>query len=247
LITLILLLCFLLLCMHWWEWFADLLSDCIGFLIRLSNGIVTNISSLPFATSQEIWMETMDLILLYLTIVSAFLIFKKRARWIGIIGLASLSLFMMIWQIHKYYQSNHQHIMVVYQSSSGTYIDLIDGVSCLSYLISERSDQKLKENIGNNFRSKSGIKRRKIKRITCSSESNLVIECPSITLIVGMPSLQILNHNSDKPLFIICDGLPKASISGKPITKWIIKKEKPPSHSEHTWYLKKSGAFIHKF
>ena len=110
----------------WFKSFALIIGLIIEKLIRLLNVFVLSVNELPFATWENIQINIVQSILLYLFLIAiAYWWFNKKKKYL-LVGVAFLLLFFGIRTI-DFLKKNNQQKLIVYNVPSHTAMDIIEG------------------------------------------------------------------------------------------------------------------------
>ncbi|HEY4788967.1 MAG TPA: ComEC/Rec2 family competence protein, partial [Bacteroidales bacterium] len=122
-----------------WNWITMILGKVFNFLVWLLNKVVLTIESLPYALTKGIYINWIDVCLLYIlvTFITLFLLKRKSfyliASTVAILGLSTHSL------IIKYNQSTSKEI-IVYNNNENPVIQFREGNKS-TWLIGNRTPQ----------------------------------------------------------------------------------------------------------
>jgi len=131
---------------------AGLLIKVLTFLVKSMNSISIGIESLPFSVSNNLYINTLQLVLLYFIIISLLVFFFQSKNYkhlfqalVGIIVFTGFNLFSDI-------QSNKQQELIIYNINKATAINIIDGkYNILFANLDSISNDKIKYTAQNNL------------------------------------------------------------------------------------------------
>jgi competence protein ComEC len=107
---------------------SGLISKLLVIMIKILNGSIHTIESMPFSVSRGIYINTFEMVALFIIIVSFLYFFVHRRKPSLIFGLFVLCLVFVSFTIKKFDHLSQKKI-VVYSVKNHTAIDFIDGKS----------------------------------------------------------------------------------------------------------------------
>lgn len=105
---------------------ASLLGSGITIFAHIFNSIIYRLQQLNFTSFHTLTLTGGQLLLLYLTIILSGVALMRKNKKLILPSLASFTLFLALVCINKW-QSLQQHLLIVYNTNKGNYIELVEG------------------------------------------------------------------------------------------------------------------------
>ncbi len=116
----------LLMCFSWWAGFAHVIGIVSSFMLRIMNGFIENIDSLPFSVTDNVQVNIFQTILLYGCIIAAGVWLLKKNKSSCLVSVSCLAAFFISRAI-DIIQHNHQQKLIVYNIPKYAAADFITG------------------------------------------------------------------------------------------------------------------------
>jgi competence protein ComEC len=129
---------------------SGLLSKLLIILVKLLNGSIHTIESLPFSVSKGAFISSFELLLILIVIISLTFFMVHRRKRVFIFGVFSLCLLFMSFTYKKYIRTEQKKI-IVYNVNKHTAIDFVNGNH--NILLADTGLLKDKQTIDFNIRS----------------------------------------------------------------------------------------------
>lgn len=100
----------------------ELLKYCLSFM----NNSISKINNLPYASTQDIWLHPMEVILIFaIVIFCCYFLLKKR--FLTCVLTLSSCIILLFFQVTKNYQSNHQSYITFFSQRKSPVINVVQG------------------------------------------------------------------------------------------------------------------------
>ena len=165
--------CFLFFAVSWIPYVSTAVAHCLSWIAKAMNYSCLSIEQLPFSTTQDIYIDAAQLVLLYAIIImfAVFFFFTKQYRHIfAAVALCVVFAATNLWQT---VESNSQKTLIVYNIGKATAINIIDGTDNIIFAnMDSVKSEKIEFSAKNNWLKK-GLDREKYVNLSSGKDKML--------------------------------------------------------------------------
>ncbi|MBR5983056.1 MAG: ComEC/Rec2 family competence protein [Bacteroidales bacterium] len=188
--------CFLFFAVSWIPYVSTAIAYCLSWIAKVMNFACLSIEKLPFSTTQDIYLDAPQMLLLYAAIImfATYFFYTKRYRHL-LVAMIFCVIFSVIdlWQS---VESSSQKTLVVYNINKTTAINIIDGIDNIMFAnLDSVQPEKIEFTAKNNWLKK-GLDREKYVNLSSGKDKLL-------TTITNIDNRKVFFKNK----FINYDGL----------------------------------------
>lgn len=165
--------CFIFFAVSWIPYVSTAVAYCLSWIAKAMNFACLSIENLPFSTTQDIYLDAPQMLLLYAAIImfATYFFFTKRYRHL-LVAMILCVIFSAIdlWQS---VESNSQKTLVVYNINKTTAINIIDGTDNIMFAnLDSVQPEKIEFTAKNNWLKK-GLDREKYVNLSSGKDKLL--------------------------------------------------------------------------
>lgn len=171
--------CFIFFAVSWIPYVSTAVAYCLSWIAKAMNYACLSIENLPFSTTQDIYIDAPQMLLLFAAIIMfvTFFFFTKRYKHL-FVAMAMCIIFSAI-DLWQNIEANSQKTLVVYNISKTTAINIIDGTDNIMFAnLDSIQPEKIEFTAKNNWLKK-GLDREKYVNLS-SGKENLLSTITSI-------------------------------------------------------------------
>jgi len=165
--------CFIFFAVSWIPYVSTAVAHCLSWIAKAMNYSCLSIEQLPFSTTQDIYIDATQLVLLYAIIImfAVFFFFTKQYRHIfAAVALCVVFAATNLWQT---IESNSQKTLIVYNIGKATAINIIDGTDNIMFAnLDSVQSEKIEFTAKNNWLKK-GLDREKYVNLSSGKDKML--------------------------------------------------------------------------
>ena len=165
--------CFIFFAVSWIPYVSAAVAYCLSWLAKAMNYACLTIEGLPFSTTQDIYIDVPQMILLFAIIIlfATFFFFTKRYR--HLFAAVAMCVILAATNLWQSVEASSQKTLVVYNISKATAINIIDGTDNIMFAnLDSIQPEKIEFTAKNNWLKK-GLDREKYVNLS-SGKDNLL-------------------------------------------------------------------------
>ncbi len=165
--------CIIFFAVSWIPFLSTAVAWCLSWIARTMNFACLSIESLPFSTTQNVYINTSQMLSLYAIIILLVVFFSFTREYRHLFAAFVFVAFYAIVDLWQAYEASMQKTIVIYNISKATAINIIDGTDNIMFAnLDSVQPQKIEFTAKNNWL-KHGLDKEKYVNLS-SSKNNLL-------------------------------------------------------------------------
>ena len=165
--------CFIFFAVSWIPYVSTAVAYCLSWLAKAMNYACLTIEELPFSTTQDIYIDVPQMILLFAIIVLFVTFFFFTKHYKHLFAAVAMCVILAATNLWQSFESNSQKTLVVYNINKTTAINIIDGTDNIMFAnLDSVQPEKIEFTAKNNWLKK-GLDREKYVNLSSGKENLL--------------------------------------------------------------------------